>query len=146
MIDGVVVTFNNVTALKHVEMMALAAQRLAANVVDMVRAPLVVLDSNFSVVSANLAFYREFATTKAETEGRSLFELRNRAWDIQELRGLFEKVLPDKKSIDNFIIEQDFGKTGKQEIIVNARQIEDVNKESTMILLSFETAPGIENK
>jgi two-component system CheB/CheR fusion protein len=146
MIDGVVVTFNNVTELKHVEMMALAAQRLAANVVDMVRAPLVVLDSNFSVISANLSFYSEFTTTKAETEGRSLFELNNRAWDIQELRGFFEKILPDKKSIDNFIVEQDFGKTGKQKFIINARQIDNVNEESTMILMSFETAPEIENK
>ena len=39
MIDGVVVTFNNVTELKHVEMTALAAQRLAANVVDLRSCP-----------------------------------------------------------------------------------------------------------
>jgi hypothetical protein len=72
--------------------------------------------------------------------------LNNRAWDIQELRGFFEKILPDKKSIDNFIVEQDFGKTGKQKFIINARQIDNVNEESTMILMSFETAPEIENK
>lgn len=137
-IDGVVVTFNNVTTLKDAEARALAAQTFAESVVDTVRAPLMVLDNNLKVVSANLSFYREFSTTKEATDGRSLFELNNKVWDIPELRILFEKILPEKKAIDDFMVEQDFGKTGKRKLILNARQVPDVTKETEMILVSFE--------
>ncbi|MGO8880266.1 MAG: chemotaxis protein CheB [Desulfomonilaceae bacterium] len=137
-IDGVVVTFNNVTRLKVIESRALAAQTFAESVVDTVRAPLMVLDNNLKVVSANLSFYREFATTKEATEGSSLFKLDNKVWDIPELRILFEKILPEKKAIDDFMVEHDFGKTGKRKLILNARQVMDVNDGKEMILLSFE--------
>ena len=137
-IDGVVVTFNNVTRLKVIESRALAAQTFAESVVDTVRAPLMALDNNLKVVSANLSFYREFATTKEATEGSSLFKLDNKAWDIPELRILFEKILPEKKAIDDFIVEHDFGKTGTRKLILNARQVMDVNDGKEMILLSFE--------
>ena len=137
-IDGVVVTFNNVTRLKVIEGRALAAQTFAESVVDAVRAPLMVLDNDLKVVSANLSFYREFITVKEATEGRSLFELDNKVWDIPELRILFEKILPEKKAIDDFIVEHDFGKTGKRKLILNARQVFDINEEKEMILVSFE--------
>lgn len=137
-IDGVVVTFNNVTRLKAIEYRALAAQKFAESVIDTVRAPLMALDNNLKVVSANLSFYREFTTTKEATEGCSLFELDNKAWDIPELRTLFEKILPEKKAIDDFIVEHDFGKTGNRKLIINARQVMDVNDGKEMILLSFE--------
>ncbi|MGA8830610.1 MAG: PAS domain-containing protein, partial [Desulfomonilaceae bacterium] len=137
-IDGVVVTFNNVTRLKAIEYRALAAQAFAESVIDTVRAPLMVLDNNLKVVSANLSFYREFTTTKEATEGWSLFELDNKAWDIPELRTLFEKILPEKKAIDDFTVEHGFGKTAARKLILNARQVPDVNEEKEMILVSFE--------
>ncbi|MHB8205710.1 MAG: PAS domain-containing protein, partial [Desulfomonilaceae bacterium] len=137
-IDGVVVTFNNVTRLKAIEYRALAAQAFAESVIDIVRAPLMVLDNNLKVVSANISFYREFTTTKEATEGWSLFELDNKAWDIPELRTLFEKILPEKKAIDDFTVEHGFGKTATRKLILNARQVPDVNEEKEMILVSFE--------
>ncbi len=137
-IDGVVVTFNNVTRLKAIENRALAAQKFAESVVDTVRSPLMALDNNLKVVSANLSFYREFATTKEATEGKSLFELDNKAWDIPELRNLLERVLPEKKAIDDFIVEHDFGKKGTRKFVLNARQVPGFNEEKDMILLSFD--------
>ncbi|MDA8406100.1 MAG: PAS domain-containing protein [Deltaproteobacteria bacterium] len=137
-IDGVVVTFNDVTKLKVTEGRALAAQKLAESVLDTVRAPLMVLDNNLKVVSANLSFYREFAATKEATEGKSLFELDNKAWDIPEFRNLLERILPEKKAIDDFIVEHDFGKTGTRKLILNARQVLDVNEKKETILVSFE--------
>jgi two-component system CheB/CheR fusion protein len=141
-IDGVVITFTDVTEIKASEI----ARRLAENIVNAVRSPLLVLDKNLKVVSANACFYHDFTSSKEMTTGKSMFEINKGDWDIPEFRNLLEQVLPNRKEIDNFILEQDFGKRGKQKIIVNARQIDDLNEESSMILVSFEIVPGIENK
>ena len=145
-IDGVVVTFNDVTKLKVIEGRALAAQKFAESVVDTVRTPLMVLDTNLKILSANFAFYHKFMTTKEAIVDRSLFELDSKVWDIPELRNLLEKIVPEKKAIDDFIVEHDFGKTGTRKLVLNARQVSDVNEEKEMILVSFEDLSKDENK
>ncbi len=138
LIDGVVVTFNDVTRLKIAEQRAQAAQTFAESVVDTVRSPLMVLDDNLKVISANLSYFREFVTKKEATVGKSVFDLGDKVWDISKLKILFEKILPEKKSVDDFVVEREFGKTGKRKFVINARQIPDASNEKEMILLSFE--------
>ena len=59
-IDGVVITFLDVTKIKEAEQRALAAQVYAENIVETVREPLLVLDADLRVKSANKAFYEMF--------------------------------------------------------------------------------------
>jgi len=46
------------------------------------------------VLSANLAFYRDFDVSRHETEGRAVYDLGNGQWNIPKLRELLETVLP----------------------------------------------------
>ena len=55
-IDGVVVTFFEVTQLKELEQRALAGKVYAENIVQTVREPLLVLSSEMRVQSANKSF------------------------------------------------------------------------------------------
>ena len=57
---------------------------------ETVREPLVVLDGDFRIISANRAFYQTFQVTLAETEHQLLYDLGNRQWDIPRLRELLE--------------------------------------------------------
>jgi two-component system CheB/CheR fusion protein len=76
--------------------MTTAAQRrsLEEAIVDTVREPLMVLDDKLRVVVASRSFYRAFAVTPEETEGRFLYELGGGQWDISALRELLTRVIP----------------------------------------------------
>jgi PAS domain-containing protein len=57
-------------------------QNLAQNIVDTVREPLLILDANLCVNSANRAFYQTFEVSPEETEDHLIYELGNGQWDI----------------------------------------------------------------
>src|SRR5512134_1199984 len=70
------------------------AREYAENIVETVREPLVVLDSDLKVLTANLSFYETFKVTPEATIGNFIYDLGNRQWDIPRLRVLFEEILP----------------------------------------------------
>ena len=108
-IEGVVLTFINIDAQKEAqeelkqmsEKKLTAARRFAENIVDTVRESLLVLDRRLRVVTANRSFYDTFATTPEKTEGKKLFALGSRQWDIPELRELLDQVVEQKQSFQN---------------------------------------------
>jgi PAS domain-containing protein len=53
---------------------------------DAVRAPLVVLDADLRVRSANASFYGIFSLAPADAEGSLIYEIGNGAWDTPGLR------------------------------------------------------------
>ena len=84
-------------------------------IVDTVREPLVVLDDVLRVVVASRSFYRAFAVTSPETEGRLLHELGNGQWDIPALRELLTGVIPHHTTIEGFEVEHDFPTIGSED-------------------------------
>jgi two-component system CheB/CheR fusion protein len=137
-IGGVVITFIDVTALKRAEETARAARVYAEGIVNTIREPLLVLDVNLRVQSANRSFYETFHVAPADTEGRLLSELSSGQWDIPELRRLLEEMLPQGRNFEDFEVEHDFPTIGRKRILLNARQISGQAKESELILLAIE--------
>jgi two-component system CheB/CheR fusion protein len=137
-IDGVVMTFSDITVLKAVESEARAARDYAQSIVDTVREPLLVLKGTFEVVSASQAFYRKFGVTPEGTIGTVLYELGNNQWDIPRLHELMEKVLPKDRSFENFEIVHDFPAIGHRTLLLNARRIPGVAGATQLILLAIE--------
>jgi two-component system CheB/CheR fusion protein len=143
-IDGVVITFTEITLLRKQaeELSKLAATEAALSyaeaIVATVREPLVVLDAELHVVSANRAFYKYFRAAAGKVEGRLLYELGNRQWDIPVLRELLEGVLARDEIFDNFEVEVDFEKIGRKRILLNARKISHEGIPRPLILLAME--------
>ena len=137
-IDGVVLTFNDITALKTIEAEARSSRDFAQSIVDTVREPLLVLNGTFEVVSASRAFYHTFGLIPEETQERSLYELGNRQWDIPRLRELLETVLPKDTSFENFRIEHNFSGIGHRTLLLNARRIPGDAGTTQLILLAME--------
>jgi PAS domain-containing protein len=81
-----------ITALecKQLEAEIQDARQYAENIVETVRKPLVVLNSDLKILTANHSFYDTFKVTPEETIGRFIYDLGNRQWDIPKLRILFE--------------------------------------------------------
>lgn len=108
------------------------------NIVGTVREPLVILDSDLRVASASRSFYETFKVEKEETEGRLIYELGDRQWDIPALRKLLEEVLPDRTEFDAFEVIHDFPRVGRRVILLNARMIVTEEANATLILLAIE--------
>jgi two-component system CheB/CheR fusion protein len=102
------------------------------------------LDQELRVVKANEAFYEKFQVTRAETEGRFIYELGNGQWNIPRLRNLLEDVLPNQSRIRNFIVEHAFPNLGPRKMLLNARRLVGHGTGKEMILLAIEdvTAAG----
>jgi two-component system CheB/CheR fusion protein len=137
-IDGVVLTFSDITALKAVEADVRVARDYAQNIVDTIREPLVVLNGKFEVISASRAFYQKFHVKTEETVGRVLYALGDRQWDIPRLHELLETVLPKDTSFENVEIAHDFPGIGHKTMLLNARQISGDAGTTQLILLAIE--------
>jgi signal transduction histidine kinase len=132
-IEGVVITLSDVAAE------ALQEARLYAEaIVDTVRDPLLVLDADLRVVSANRAFYSEFHLAEGDTLGRALYELGNREWDIPELRNLLAQVLARKRVLSGFEMAHDFRALGPRILLLNARALVRGGDRPDLILLAIE--------
>ena len=110
------------------------ARATAAAIVDTVRHPMVVLDAELRVQSANRSFYQTFQVTPEETEGRLLFDLGHGEWDILRLRALLQNILSRNTSFNDFEVEHVFEKLGQRTMLLNARRLDDLN----LILLAIE--------
>jgi diguanylate cyclase (GGDEF)-like protein/PAS domain S-box-containing protein len=126
------------TVGKQLETETQDAREYAENIVETVREPLVVLDSDLKILTANLSFYDTFKVTPEETIGNFIYDLGNRQWDIPKLRVLFEEILPHDTVLNGYEVEHDFQGIGRKIILLNARQIFRENIGSHIILLAME--------
>jgi two-component system CheB/CheR fusion protein len=107
-------------------------------IVETVREPLIVLDSDLRVLSANRSFYDSFNVTPEETTGNLIYDLGNRQWDIPRLRTLLEDILPKNNKFDDYEVDHIFPGVGHKIMLLNARRV--IHKEigTQMILLAIE--------
>lgn len=110
------------------------AQLYAEAILATMHQPLVVLDGDLRVDTANHAFYRTFEVDRAETEGRLIYDLGNGQWDIPKLRELLEDILPSDATVDDFRVEHEFEQIGRRVIILNARRMERAERADTILL------------
>jgi two-component system, chemotaxis family, CheB/CheR fusion protein len=114
------------------------ARNYSESIVATLYQPLLVLDKNLRVKTANKAFYKTFNVNEQETEGVLIYDLGNRQWNIPELRTLLEEILPQKTQISNFEVTHNFSSIGERVILLSALEITREKKEEKLILLSIE--------
>ncbi len=134
-IDGVVISFTDITAFKA-ELAYL--KDYYEPVMDAVREPLIILDNHLKVAKANRSFYRFFQVLPEDTEGRRIYDLGDRQWDIPSLRKLLEEIIPQNSSFDGYKIEHEFRSIGKRTMLLNARRIERKAGAEPLLLLAIE--------
>jgi two-component system CheB/CheR fusion protein len=137
-IDGVVITFTDITELKQAKNLADDARTYAENIVETVREPLLVLDPGLRVRSANNAFYRMFQVDASQTLNRPLYDLGNRHWDIPELGRLLDDVISRNRNLEGFRVIHEFGGVGIKVVLLNARRIDQHAGAAPLILLAIE--------
>jgi PAS domain S-box-containing protein len=111
---------------------------LAQAIVDTVRDPLLVLDRDLRVVTANRSFCLTFSTKGPDVQGRSFFALGNGQWNIPELRFLLESIGSHHAMTEAYEVEQDFPGLGRRTMLVNARNVFYEKRCERTTLLSIE--------
>jgi two-component system, chemotaxis family, CheB/CheR fusion protein len=99
--------------------------------------PMIVLDRNLRVKSANQTFYKMFNVNEEETEGVLLYDLGNKQWNIPRLRELLEEILPRDSHFHDFEITHTFPIIGKKTMLLNARRIIQKMNHEELILLAI---------
>ncbi|MDQ3099634.1 MAG: ATP-binding protein, partial [bacterium] len=107
-------------------------------IIRTVRGPLLVLNKDLRIISANEAFYNAFKVAPNDTENRLLYDLGNRQWNIPKLRILLEEILPEKNTIEDFVVEHDFKDIGQKTMLLNARTLRQGPDKTSLILLAIE--------
>jgi PAS domain S-box-containing protein len=109
-------------------------------VVETVREPLVVLDAGLRVRTANRSFYETFRVHPKETEGRHLFDIGNRQWNVPRLRELLDETLTRGSHFNDFEVDHEFEGIGRRVMILNARRLDPGGGRPGLILLAVEDA------
>jgi two-component system CheB/CheR fusion protein len=137
-IDGVVITFIDMTEQKRTQEALSEALGFLDGIVETLREPLVVLDADLRVLRANDAFYRLFQVIPADTREKRIYELGSHQWDIPALRELLEKVLPENTLVRDYPVDQEFPGIGRRKMLLNARKVVGEETQMRAILLVFE--------
>jgi len=137
-IVGAVLVFRDISERRKLEKTMQDALVYADNIIATLRHPFLVLNNKLQLVTANHVFYQNFQVTQEESQGRFIYELGNRQWDIPKLRTLLEEVLPKNIAFENFDVEHDFPSIGRKFMQLNARRIRKPGNNSELILLAIE--------
>jgi two-component system CheB/CheR fusion protein len=137
-IDGLVMTFVDTNRSKQAELAAQQSRDYAESIVATICEPLLVLDAELRVVSANAAFYRIFALSPQAVEREVVYELDHGEWNMPGLRQLLEDILPKNSTFEGFEVEHDFPGLGHKVLRLNARRLEQASGRPGMILLAIQ--------
>ena len=113
-IDGVVVTFVEITRVKKAEAGEAAADQRYEDIVATARGPMAMLDADCRVVAAICGFRECLGTTPAEAADKSIYELADGRWDVVLLHRLLEEVALRDGSVADFKLDHAFSRAGAQ--------------------------------
>jgi two-component system CheB/CheR fusion protein len=137
-IDGAVITLVDIDALKKTGREIEAARDYAEAILRSARDPLLVLRADLTVESANDAFYKTFKVKPAETEGRLIYELGGRQWNINRLRRLLDEIILRNSSFNDFEVMREVPGIGMRSMLLNARRLDNREGGPERILLGLE--------
>lgn len=139
-IDGVVLTFIDVTVFKRNEAALLEAKEYRETIVNNIHDGLLVLEPNLVVQFANASFLQMFQVTEEETVGESIYQLVNGQWDIPGLRQRLEENLPEPSLLTDFRMEYTFEHMGRRIMLLNAQKL----NHSNLILFTIKDITELE--
>jgi len=137
-LDGLVITFTDISARVAAESQSRAAQHFAQSIIDSVRVPLLVLDANLTVVSASRSFYQRFQVGREASIGQRLYDLGDGQWNIPALRELLASILSRDQVVEELAVDCELPAHGHGKMLLNARRIPG---EAALILLAMEEVP-----
>lgn len=120
------------------------AMDIARTLCSTIREPLLILDKDLKVMTANEGLYTLFNLGNKDIIASSVFKLNGGLWDRPELHTLLEEKLIQQESIQDWRISFEFGE-GSRVVILNASRIPLESGDGDLILLTFRKIIEPEN-
>jgi two-component system CheB/CheR fusion protein len=111
----------------------------AEAIIGTIHNPLLVLNAQMRIRTANKAFYEFFKLVPEQTEGKFLYDLHQGQWDIPALQDQVRAIFPTRLAFKDFEINHNFPVIGNRTMVVNAQRLaHGKDDQETLILLAFE--------
>ncbi len=107
------------------------------SILSTIHEPMLILDKDICIKSANQSFCKMFHVTQDESVGISLFKLGNNQWNIPKLRDLLESILIKNKQFQDFEVEHTFPDIGQKTMLLNAHKIVHESSREELIVLTI---------
>jgi two-component system, chemotaxis family, CheB/CheR fusion protein len=121
--------------------------RYAEDIIATLHEPMLVLDHELNIRSANAAFYKLFKLKIDGVEGHSFYKIDNRRWAIQKLRLLLGSILRNNSSFQGFPVTLSLSKSKEINLLLNAKKIiQQGHKKSLILLAMAEVNTGNETR
>ncbi len=133
-IAGATIVLLDISELKHQTQEMQASRDYAKAIVATIIEPLIVLDRNFKVLTANPAFYQMFELNQTQVEGQLLQNLGHNQWRIPGLRARLEQVFQTDTPLQDYEVEHSFEQIGRKTMLLNALQIYNAGGEPLLLL------------
>ena len=133
---GAVLAFTNVTAFRASIDQAIYEREYTKAILNAVIDPLVVLDGELHVQTANRAFYALVALSRDQTQGISIRKLGNKEWETSEWWKAIETTLSNGLEVQAVEIDGEFPTIGKRTFALDARRL--TRDADALVLMTFQ--------
>ncbi|HLI92122.1 MAG TPA: CheR family methyltransferase, partial [Puia sp.] len=123
-----------------------AARLYSESIIATIREPLIILDKDMKVKTANRAYYRKFMTSEELTEDKYFYHLGNGQWDIPSLRSALENSLEAEGRVSDIEIRHRFEDIGERTLVLNACRIAAKESAELLILVAIEDVTDARNR
>lgn len=137
-VQGVVLTFSDISAAKGSELKLEAARTYANSVIDAGRQPLVVVDQRLRIVSCNSSFFRMFTTTSGDAAGQMLTAIAQGRLNVPAMNSFLDRARAESAPIEDYEIEIDLPPQGRRILLASSRKVPGEAQATPLILLSLD--------
>jgi PAS domain S-box-containing protein len=136
--NGTVLTFTNVTAFRASAHQAIYERECTKAILNTVADPLVVLSVDQRIQSGNRAFYAMFGVSRDETQGVSLYELGQGAFEHAPLREQIAKMLAGSHAFQSVDVDDVATAAGRRTLSLNAHPLAFPGHSERRALVTFQ--------
>jgi two-component system CheB/CheR fusion protein len=138
-IEGIVLTFIDITKLKELEAQLNFALQSSEDIVNSIKDALVVIDKDLNVVSINKSFSKTFKLSNDQAKGYNIFKLAG--WNILPLKKAVSAINAKKPEFTDLNVIHKFPALGNKSMVISGKQILSKNKDKKLLLLTIRIVP-----
>lgn len=120
--------------------------KFASSLIEPLREPVLVINSQATVIAVNEEFSTQFAVPVKELWGQSLFKFMVGLWENQGIRNLYSHLEKVDHSIRNYPLTLKTGRFEEVSLNINGTKIPVPGEEFQLYLLSFEIKKDLISK
>lgn len=119
-------------AIRRTELQIRQARDYAEAIINAVP-PLLVLDPDLRVKTANKSFYKHFRVSPCQTQNCLVYKLGNGQWNIPKLRTFLEEILPRHSFFKDLEVTHEFDAIGRRTVLLSGHEVD--YPESILLLI-----------